>query len=80
MFLIYFISLKLIKTIQKCLIVWDLLGALINNVLIKNSKFILFSFFFPWYFSKPSKNVCYFRIYEAVIINKSAYKNWINRS
>ena len=46
MFLIYFISLKLIKTIQKCLIVWNLLGALINIVLIKNSAFILFSFFF----------------------------------
>ena len=50
MFLIYFISLKFMKTIQKCLIVWNLLGALINEVLIKNSEFILFSFFFTLIF------------------------------
>ena len=39
-------SLKPIKTTQKCLIFWNLLGVLINKVLIKNSKFILHSLYF----------------------------------
>ena len=40
---IHFMSLKLIKTIQMCLILWSLLGILVNKVLIKSSKFILHS-------------------------------------
>ena len=42
---IHFMSLKLLKTAQKCLIFWNFLGVSINKVLIKNSKFILHSFF-----------------------------------
>ena len=47
---IYLMSLKLIKTTQKCLIVWNLLGALINKVFIKVPnlsfiRFISFKFF-----------------------------------
>ena len=30
--------------------------------------------FFLQIFSKPPKNVCYFKIYQVVLINKSAYK------
>ena len=63
--------LKLIKTTQIQLIFWHLLGALINKVLIKDSKFILHSLYF---LKKLPKNVCYFRIYYVVLINKSAYK------
>ena len=44
---IHFMSLKLlIKTTQKCLIFWNLLGVFINKVLIKNSKFFLYCLFF----------------------------------
>ena len=43
---IHFMSLNLIKTTQKCLIFWSLLGVPINKVLIKNSKFILHSRYF----------------------------------
>ena len=41
---IHFMSFKLIKTTQKCLIFWNLLGVLINKVLIKipNLSFIHF--------------------------------------
>ena len=39
-------SLKFIKTTKKCLIFWNLLGVLINKVLVKNSKFILHSLYF----------------------------------
>ena len=35
---IHFMSLKLIKTTQKCVIFWNLFGALLNKVLMKNSK------------------------------------------
>ena len=42
---IHFMSLKLLKTTQKCLIFWNFLGVSINKVLIKNSEFILHSFF-----------------------------------
>ena len=42
---IYFMSLKLIKTTQKCLIIWNLLGVLIHKVLIKNYKFIIHSLY-----------------------------------
>ena len=59
---IYFMSLKLIKTTQKCLILWNSLGVLINIVLIK--KFQIYPSFtlFPWNFSKPPKYVCYFQM------------------
>ena len=40
---IQFMSLKLIKTTQKCLMFWDLFGALINKVFKEKSKFILHS-------------------------------------
>ena len=42
---IHFMPLKLIKTTQKCLIFWNLLGACINKVLIQNSKFFSLKFF-----------------------------------
>ena len=45
-FVLHFMSLKFIKTIQKCLIFWNLLGALKNKVLIKNTGFILHSLYF----------------------------------
>ena len=32
---VHFMSWKLIKTTQKCLIFWNLLGVLINKVLVK---------------------------------------------
>ena len=44
---IHFMPLKpLIKTTQKCLIFWNLLGIFINKVLVKKSKFMLYSLFF----------------------------------
>ena len=43
---IHFMSLKFIKTTQKCIIFWNLLGVFIKKVLIKNSKFILHSLYF----------------------------------
>ena len=45
MFFIHFISLKLIKTSQNWLIFSNLLGALINKVLMKASKFIVHSLY-----------------------------------
>ena len=57
---IRFMSFKLIKTAQKCLLVWNLLGVLINKVRIKNSRFILHLLYFLKTFSKPLKNVGYF--------------------
>ena len=34
------------KTTQKCLILWNLLGIVINKVLIKMSKFVLHLLYF----------------------------------
>ena len=39
-------SLRLIKATQKCFTFWNLLGVLINKVLIKTSIFILHSLYF----------------------------------
>ena len=52
---IHFMLFKLIKTTQKCLIFRDLLGVLINKVLIKNSKFIIHSLYFLKIFRNHSK-------------------------
>ena len=57
------LSLKLIKTTQKCLIFWDLLGVLINKVLLKNSKFILHSLYFLEIFRNHRKM---FAIFEFI--------------
>ena len=60
---IHFMSLKLAKTAQKCLIFWNLLGALINKVLIKNSKFIFYSLYFLEIFRNQPKM---FAIFEFI--------------
>ena len=52
---IHFMSFKLIKTTRKCLIFWNLLRALINIVLIKNTKFILHSLYFLQIFRNHPK-------------------------
>ena len=70
---IHIMSLKPIKTTQKCLIFWNLLGALTNKVLIKNSKFILHSLYFLEVF-KTTKNCLLFSNLLVVLINKSAHK------
>ena len=54
----HFISLKLIKTTQKYLILWNLLGVLISKVFMKS--FI--------HFISP------YSLYQIVFINKSAFK------
>ena len=68
--------LKLIKTTQKCLIFWNLLGILINKVLIKNSKFILHSLYLLKMILKPRKEICYFQFFYVGLINESAYKKF----
>ena len=68
--------LKLIKTTQKCLIFWNLLGILINKVLIKNSKFILHSLYLLKMILRPRKEICYFQFYYVGLINESAYKKF----
>ena len=70
---IHFMSFKLIKTTQKCLIFCNLLGVLINKVLIKNSKFILHSLHFLKIFKNHPK--IFFRfikqfLYIKVLIKK----------
>ena len=70
---IHIMSLKLIKTIQKCLIFWNLLDALTNKVLMKNCKFILHSLYFLEVF-KTTKNCLLFSNLLVVLTNKSAHK------
>ena len=43
---IHFMSFKLIKSTQECLIFWNLLGVLVNKMLIKFSKFNFHSIYF----------------------------------
>ena len=52
---IHFMFLKLIKTTKKCLICWNLLGVFMKKVLIKNSKFILYSLYFLKIFQNHPK-------------------------
>ena len=66
-----FMSLKLIKTTQNCLIFLNLLSVLINKALIKKSKFILHFLDIFW---NHSKVLAIFKIRHVVLINKSAYK------
>ena len=56
-------SLKVIKTTQKRLIFWNLVGVFINKVLIKNSKFILRSLYLLEFFQNHPK---IFAIFEAI--------------
>ena len=58
---IHFISLKLIKTTQKCLMLWNLLGVLKIKVLIKNSIFILHSLFLLEIFRNHPKTFAIFK-------------------
>ena len=67
---IYFVSLKLTKTLN----VSEFIKCSYKKSASK--KFQIYPLFtlFPWNFSKPSKNICYYLIYKVIIINKSAYK------
>ena len=67
---IHFMSLKLIKTTQKCLIFWNLLGVLINKVLIKKSKFILHSFYFLQMFRNHPKMFAIFKLIRQFLLIK----------
>ena len=60
---IHFVSLELIKTTQKCLIFWNLLGRSYKKVLIKNPKFILHSLNFLEMFRNRPKM---FAIFEFI--------------
>ena len=55
------LSLKLIKTTQKCLIFWKSLGVLINEMHIKNYKFILHSLHFLKIFQNHPKIFAVFK-------------------
>ena len=56
-------TLNFIKTTLKCLISWNLLGALINNVLLKSSKIVLDSLYFLEIFRNHPK---VFNIFEFI--------------
>ena len=60
---INFMSLKFIKTTQKCLVFWNLLGVLKNKVLMKSSKFDPHSIYFLKIFRNHPKM---FHIFEFI--------------
>ena len=58
-----FCPLNSLKVHQKCVIFWNLLGVLINEVLIRNSKFFLYSLYFLEMFRNHPKM---FAIFEFI--------------
>ena len=64
---IHFMSLKLIKTTQICLIFWNLFGVLINKVHIKNRKFILHSLYFLEIFRNHPEIIAIFKFIKTFL-------------
>ena len=51
-----------------------ILGSSYKKMRMKNPKYVLHSLYVLEIFQNHPKNVCYFRIYLVVLINKSTYK------